>query len=136
MQAATRIWPQSIVPLGERFRSLRHKIKQSARRSIVVLSFSSLGTGGRILGFPGDPSPFLLCIASAYSSHTLATGFTLTLEVGRPKTAKKARCSYPECGPRHEVPVPISVPMRFGGACPSELHYPGQPDSTRVQRSG
>ena len=53
--------------------------------------------------------------------------------LGRPKTARKARCSYPECGPRHEVPVPISVPIRFGGACPSELHYPGQPDSTCVQ---
>ena len=60
----------------------------------------------------------------------------LRSHLGRPKTAKKARCSYPECGPRHEVPVPISVPMRFGGACPSELHYPGQPDSTRVQRPG
>jgi RNA recognition motif. (a.k.a. RRM, RBD, or RNP domain) len=46
----------------------------------VVLSFASLGTGGRILGFPGDPSPLPLCIASAYSSHTLVTGLTLTLE--------------------------------------------------------
>src|SRR5215471_7220172 len=49
--------------------------------------------------------------------------------IDRPKTTKKARCSYPECGPRHEVPVPLSVPIRFGGACPSELHYPGQPVS-------
>src|SRR5215471_21694329 len=60
----------------------------------------------------------------------------VVLRLGRPKTAKKARCSYPECGPRHEVPVPLSVPIRFGGACPSELHYPGQPDSTCVQRPG
>ena len=57
-------------------------------------------------------------------------------DVGRPKTAKKVRCSYPECGPRHEGPIPISVPIRFGGACPFALHYPGQPDSTRVQRPG
>ena len=60
----------------------------------------------------------------------------MTTALGRPKTAKKVRYSYPECGPRHEGPVPISVPSRFGGACPSALHYPGQPDSTRVQRPG
>jgi chaperonin GroEL (HSP60 family) len=45
-----------------------------------IQCFALLGRGGRILGFPAEPSPFLLCSARAYCSHTLATGLTLTLE--------------------------------------------------------
>ena len=56
--------------------------------------------------------------------------------LGRPKTGKKARFSYPECGPPHHGPVLVSVPIRFRGAWPPELSYPGQPDAMRVQRPG
>jgi predicted ATPase len=40
----------------------------------------------------------------------------MSLIVGRPKTAKQAQFSCPECGPRHHIPVPVSVPIRFRGA--------------------
>src|SRR6516165_10905354 len=30
--------------------------------------------------------------------------------LGRPKTAKQAPFSCPECGPRHHIPVPVLVP--------------------------
>jgi hypothetical protein len=36
--------------------------------------------------------------------------------VGRPKTAKQAQFSCPECGPRHHIPVPVSVPIRLRDA--------------------
>ena len=37
-------------------------------------------------------------------------------KLGRPKTARQAQFSCPECGPRHHIPVPVSVPIRFRGA--------------------
>jgi hypothetical protein len=42
--------------------------------------------------------------------------FKLPLTLGRPKTAKQAQFSCPECGPRHHIPVPVSVTIHFRGA--------------------
>lgn len=56
--------------------------------------------------------------------------------VGRPKMAKKDPFSYPECGPRHQVPVSASVLIQFRDACPPELRYPGQPDSRASNARG
>jgi transposase len=42
--------------------------------------------------------------------------FEQSINIGRPKMAKQAQLSCPECGPRHHIPVPVSVPMRFRGA--------------------
>jgi hypothetical protein len=39
-----------------------------------------------------------------------------TQRLGRPKTVKKTRFSCLECGPRHHIPVPLPLPIRFGGA--------------------
>jgi len=59
-------------------------------------------------------------------------GFTLGVpysNLGRPKRLKKVRFSCPEFGPRHQVLLSTSVPIRFCGAWPPELRYPGQPDA-------
>src|SRR5215831_4688717 len=86
------------------------------------------------------------CSAHLWSISWPCTGFletfhsskeeNCTIELGRPKTAKKARFSYPECGPRHQVPVSASVPIQFRDACPPELRYPGQPDSRASNARG
>jgi hypothetical protein len=52
-------------------------------------------------------------VAWGVISHALLNGGSVVL--GRPKTAKQAQFSCPECGPRHHIPVPVSVPIRFRG---------------------
>ena len=48
--------------------------------------------------------------------HFFTEAYNHGFIVGRPKTAKQAQFSCPECGPRHHIPVPVSVPIRFRGA--------------------
>lgn len=66
--------------------------------------------GGLLVGF------LLVVLLIAVVPSSLLSKATFGPEVGRPKTTKQAQFSCSECGPRHHIPVSVSVPIRFRGA--------------------
>jgi len=103
--------PDKIIPVAQREICPVHKqklttlSKQTSKRLIIDLVLMKSGIKKTTILYQGVKEYCPLC-----------KKYYLPPDIGRPKTTKQAQFSCSECGPRHHIPVSVSVPIRFRGA--------------------